>query len=240
MADLQVAERLDQVREQITAACARAGRPEGSVRLVAVSKRIALPLVVAAFEAGQRDFGENRVLDVLNRQPELSAALSGRGHDPSLIAWHFIGHIQSNKSAKVAGRFSLLHGVDSLELAERISRRCLALNCTQPILLEVNIAQEVQKSGLAPALVGDVAAQVAALPGLALTGLMGMARRGDSPQQLGRTFAQLRLLAEAARQASGLPLPELSMGMSNDFPIAIAEGATTVRVGSAIFGPRSA
>lgn len=240
MADLQVVQRLERVREQITDACARAGRSAGSVRLVAVSKRIPLPQVVAAYGAGQRDFGENRVQDALARQAEMAAALTEQGFDPIDLTWHFIGHLQRNKAGKVAGRFGLLHGVDSLDLAERLSRRCQADGSTQRILLEVNISAEAQKNGLAPELVPDMAARVAALPGLSLEGLMGMGRHGDSPSQLSRTFGGLRALAEAARRTTGLPLPELSMGMSGDFPIAIAEGATIVRVGSAIFGPRPA
>jgi len=239
MAGRQVAQRLDQVRERIAAACVRAGRPEGSVRLVAVSKRIALPLVVQACRAGQRDLGENRVQDALKRQKELATALAAAGLDPADIAWHFIGHLQRNKAAKAAGKFVLLHGVDSVDLAERLSRRCTADHCTQSILLEVNIAGEEQKNGLPLAAVNEAVARVATLPGLALEGLMGMARRDDSPRELGATFARLRRLVEDARSVSRLPLPELSMGMSGDFEIAIAEGATTVRVGSAIFGPRT-
>ena len=240
MAEHQVVQRLDQVRGRIATACARAGRPEGSVRLVAVSKRIPLPLVVQACRAGQSELGENRVQDALARQTELAAALAMAGLDPAGIIWHFIGHLQRNKATKAAGRFALLHGLDSLELAERLSRRCTVDNGLQPVLLEVNISGEEQKNGLAPEAVVELAGRVAALPGIALEGLMGMARRGDSPRLLGATFAGLRRLAEDARQATGLLLPELSMGMSADFEIAIAEGATIVRIGSAIFGPRLA
>ena len=239
MADLQVADRLAEVRDKITAACVRSGRPEGSVRLIAVSKKVALPLVVAACRAGQRDFGENRVQDALERQAALPPLLQAAGLAPDLAVWHFIGHLQRNKAGKAAGRFALVHGVDSLELATRLSQRGLEDGFRQRLLLEVNISGEVQKNGLDPSVVSETAAAVAALPGVSLEGLMGMARYGDSPAGLGATFARLRRLAEDARRTCGLLLPELSMGMSDDFEIAIAEGATTVRVGTAIFGSRS-
>ncbi len=238
MADLQVADRLAQVRENITAACARAGRPEGSVQLVAVTKRIALPLVVQACTAGQTHFGENRIPDALDRQPQLKNLLIDAGLDGDLPVWHFIGHLQKNKANKAAGRFAMVHGVDSLELAQRLSRRCESDGTDQPILLEVNISGEAQKNGLPPERVIEVAAEVAALPHLELRGLMGMAARDASAGLLGETFAHLRHLCEDARSTIGLPLPELSMGMSGDYEVAIAEGATTVRVGGAIFGPR--
>ena len=237
---VHVTDRLARVRERITAACAQAGRPADSVRLVAVSKRIALPLVVAACRAGQWDLGENRMQDALTRQDTLAAALEVAGLDSTSVIWHFIGHLQRNKAGKAAGRFALLHGVDSVASAERLSRRCVSDGCRQRILLEVNVTGEEQKHGLVPDQVNDTVAQLAALPGVALEGLMGMARFGDTPRGLAATFAHLRRLCEDARTISGLALPELSMGMSGDFEIAIAEGATTIRVGGAIFGPRLA
>jgi len=239
MADLQVADRLAQVRERITAACVRAGRPESSVRLVAVSKRIDLPLVVQACRAGQWDLGENRVQEALARQTALADLLTADALDPAAVIWHFIGHLQRNKAARTAGRFALIHGVDSVDLGEKLSRRCVAAGGVQPILLEVNISGESQKNGLAPDRVADAVARLAELPAVNLQGMMGMARHGDTPRRLGETFALLRRLCEDARSATGLALPELSMGMSADFEIAIAEGATTVRVGGAIFGTRS-
>ncbi len=238
MADLQVADRLAQVREKITAACAAAGRPEGSVKLVAVSKRIALPLVVQACQAGQWDLGENRVHDALERQTSLANLLTQSGLDPKAVCWHFIGHLQRNKAGKAAGQFGLIHGVDSVSGAERLSRRCVADGCRQDILLAVNISGESQKHGLAPDATADAIAQTTELPGVSLQGLMGMGARDATPGQLSDSFALLRRLCEDARTSSGLALPEISMGMSNDYELAIAEGATTVRVGSAIFGRR--
>lgn len=234
-----VSANLDAVRGRIAAACARAGRPADGVRLVAVSKRIADELVVAACAAGQWDLGENRIQDALPRQEEIAALLRARGLDPASLRWHFIGHLQSNKARRAQGRFVLLHGVDSLQLAARLSRLAAEAGGRERMLLEVNISGEAQKHGLAPADVPAAVAAVAGLPGAALEGLMGMARFGAPEAELRASFATLRRLAEAARADSGLPLPELSMGMSDDFEAAVAEGATIVRVGGAIFGPRS-
>ncbi|MCB1181843.1 YggS family pyridoxal phosphate-dependent enzyme [bacterium] len=235
-----VTDRLAAVRESIATACARAGRCASGVRLVAVSKRVPLPLVLEAARAGQRDFGENRVQDALARQDEVRTAVGGPETGAPELAWHFIGHLQRNKAARVAGRFALVHGVDSVEAAARISRRCEADGTAQALLLEVNISGEAQKDGLDPATVVDAVGAVAGLPGVDLQGLMGMARFDAETAELGRTFARLRTLAADAARQTGRPLPELSMGMSDDYEVAIAEGATIVRVGSAIFGPRPA
>ena len=238
MADRPVAERLAMVRDRITEACHRSGRPDDAVRLVAVSKRIALPMVVEACRAGQWDLGENRVVEAVNRQPELARLLEAAGLPAGNLRWHFIGHLQSNKAGKAAGRFHMLHSVDSVKLAEKLSRLASDESRTETILLEVNISGEAQKQGLATVEVADVAARIAALPGLDLQGLMGMAKYGAQEDELRTGFASLRRTAEDTRTASGLPLPELSMGMSGDFEAAIAEGSTLVRIGGAIFGPR--
>jgi pyridoxal phosphate enzyme (YggS family) len=227
------------VRERIAEACRRAGRPTDAVRLVAVSKRIPLDAVAAACAAGQWDLGENRIQEALPRQDELAALLRARGLDAAPLRWHFIGHLQSNKARRAQGRFALLHGVDSLALAARLDRLAREDGSVERILLEVNISGEAQKHGIAPGDAPAAAAEVAALPGLDLQGLMGMARYGAPATALHASFAELRRAAEQARAASGLALPELSMGMSDDFEIAVAEGATIVRVGGAIFGPRS-
>ncbi len=239
MADQLVAERLARVRDRIAEACNRAGRSPEGVRLVAVSKRIALPLVVDACRTGQWDLGENRVVEAVDRQPELARLLTEAGLQAERLRWHFIGHLQSNKAGKAAGRFHMLHSVDSLKLAEKLSRLAVDEGRTETILLEINISGEAQKQGLAPGESGDIAAAIGSLPGLDLRGLMGMAKYGSSESELRTCFASLRLLAEDARSATGLALPELSMGMSGDFEAAIAEGSTLVRIGGAIFGPRT-
>ncbi|MEN8007223.1 MAG: YggS family pyridoxal phosphate-dependent enzyme [Candidatus Krumholzibacteriota bacterium] len=240
MADPQVAANLDGVRERIAGACARAGRPGNSVRLVAVSKKIPLPLMVAACRAGQWDLGENRIPEAVERQPELARLLTEAGLPADKVRWHFIGHLQSNKAGKAAGRFHMLHSVDSLKLAEKLSRLAGEAGRTETILLEVNISAEPQKSGFSADETGEAVARIAELPGLDLQGLMGMGRYGAAEDELRSGFSSLRRLAETARSATGLPLPELSMGMSGDFEAAIAEGSTLIRVGGAIFGPRQA
>ena len=233
-----VAANLDRVREEIAAACRRAGRDEAGVRLVAVSKRIAPELVVAACRAGQWDLGENRVQDALARQDDFGPLLVEAGLPADNVRWHFIGHLQSNKAGRAAGRFALIHGVDSLRLAQRLAQSAEAAGRRESVLLEVNISGEAQKHGFLPDETVAALERVAMLPGLDVQGLMGMARFGADEKELRETFAALRRLVESGRSTSGRPLPELSMGMSADFREAIAEGATIVRVGGAIFGPR--
>jgi pyridoxal phosphate enzyme (YggS family) len=238
MADPTVASRLDEVRDRIAKACAKAGRPEDTVRLVAVSKRIPLPLVVEACRAGQWDLGENRIGEAVDRQPELDQLLRDAGLPSEKLRWHFIGHLQSNKVGKAAGRFYLLHSVDSFKLAAKLARLAGDAGRTESVLLEVNISDEVQKQGLAAEKVSETVGLISALPGLDLRGLMGMARYGASEHELRTSFASLRRIAEVTRASANLELPELSMGMSGDYEAAIAEGSTLVRIGGAIFGPR--
>ena len=234
-----VAANLDRVRAGIADACARAGRSAAEVTLVAVSKRIAPDLVLAACRAGQRDLGENRVQDALARQDDFGPLLAQAGLPADHVRWHFIGNIQGNKAGRVAGRFDLVHGVDSLRLAARLARGATDVGGIEPVLLEVNISGEGAKHGFAPEATLAALGEVASLPGLDVQGLMGMARFGADEAELRRSFALLRDLAEAGRAATGLALPQLSMGMSADFREAIAEGATIVRIGGAIFGPRA-
>jgi pyridoxal phosphate enzyme (YggS family) len=189
---------------------------------------------------GQWDLGENRIHEALDRQPELHRLLVAAGLPSAKLRWHFIGHLQSNKAGKAAGRFHLLHSIDATKLAAKLSRLAAAAGRTESILLEVNISGETQKHGLDSEEGIEAVCQIAALPGLDLRGLMGMARYGAGETELRTSFASLRRIAEGARQASGLDLPELSMGMSDDFEAAIAEGSTLVRIGGAIFGPRQA
>ena len=231
-----VADNLLRVRDRLAAACARSGRAAASVRLVAVSKRVPLELVAAAVACGQTDLGENRIQDALPRQDELAARLGPAAARD--LHWHFIGPLQANKVRKAVGRFALLHAVDTPTLAARISQVALERGLRQPVLLEVNAAREPGKFGLDPDAAVAAAVAAAALPGLDLRGMMAMARQGAPPAELGATFALVRRLAEAARAATGLALPELSLGMSDDFEIAVAEGATLVRLGTAVFGER--
>ncbi len=239
MPDVDIAANLHAVRERMAAACRRAGRDPDGVRLVAISKRIPLERVAAGVLAGQLDLGENRIQDALSRQQEVAAALiPAAGAEAPAVRWHFVGHLQRNKANKAAGRFALIHGVHSLDLADRLARKATELGVVQPVLLQVNVTAEPQKDGLAAEAVADVACRMTGLDGLQLRGLMCMARFGDPEPELRRTFARLRELRDAAAAACGQDLPELSMGMSGDFEAAIAEGATLVRIGTAVFGPR--
>jgi len=238
MTGATVTQRLEVIRERIDAACRSAGRSADGVRLVAVSKRIALPLVVEACAAGQWDLGENRVDEALDRQAALPNLLREAGLDPANLRWHFIGHLQGNKAGKAAGRFGLFHGIHSAKLAGKLARLAADDGRTEHVLLEVNISGEAQKHGVPPDQALTLLTEVASLPCLEVQGFMGMARFGAREAELREGFASLRRLAETARAETSLPLPELSMGMSGDFEAAVAEGATLVRVGGAIFGPR--
>jgi pyridoxal phosphate enzyme (YggS family) len=236
--EIDVAANLARVRQRLAKACALAGRSPDTVRLVAVTKRIPLDLVVAACRAGQWELGENRIQDALPRQQALAGMLQQAGEGARRPRWHFVGHLQRNKAGKAVGAFDLLHGVDSLRLAERLSQRAAEAELTQPMLVQVDVSREVQKHGLAVEEAVAGIASIAQLPAVDLQGLMGMAAYGASAAETAATFARLRRLAEEARGVTGLPLPELSMGMTGDFEIAIAEGSTMVRIGTAIFGSR--
>lgn len=220
-----IAENIARVRERIAQAAVRAGRKPEEITLVAVTKTVEPARIQAALEAGVRDFGENYYQEAREK-----LGLFG----PE-VRWHFIGHLQTNKARYVAGRFSLVHSLDSEELARELGRRASAIAVTQPVLIEVKLDPSATKFGVDPAVTLDLAARVAAIPGLRFCGLMGMAPILYAPQETRPYFAQLRTLFDR------LP-PEhrqvLSMGMTADFEVAIEEGATMVRIGTAIFGKR--
>jgi pyridoxal phosphate enzyme (YggS family) len=220
-----VAGRLAAVRARIDAAARAAGRDPSSVTLVAVSKTQPAEAIRAAYAAGQRDFGENYAQELVAKHAAL-ADLDG-------LRWHFIGALQRNKAKDVAPRAHVIEAVDRLELARELDKRAAAAGRTLEVLLEVNVGGEASKSGAAPADVPALVDAVRALPRLALRGLMTIPPEVDDPADARPYFAALRALA----QEHGLA--ELSMGMSHDFEAAIAEGATLVRVGTAIFGARS-
>ena len=220
---------LESVLEQITAAEAAAGRPAGSVRLLAVSKTVPAEDVAEAFACGQTCFGENRVQELATKVPVL----------PGTIEWHLIGSLQSNKAAKAAALASWIHSVDSEKLVRKISAAADSLNKTVNILFEVNSGEE-NKTGFRSS--DDLRASLEAalaLPGIQVRGLMTMAPLGSDETTLHRVFASLRAQRDALERDFGVKLPELSMGMSGDFREAIAEGATIVRIGTAIFGGRA-
>jgi pyridoxal phosphate enzyme (YggS family) len=229
-----------QVLEQIEQSATKAGRQRGDVRLIAVSKTRSLDEVRALVSLGQRDFGENTLQDAMTKIPAFEdAAIS---EEPG-IEWHFIGHLQKNKANKVPGNFRWLHTVDDLRLAEKLSAaiqrnaQAASLNC----LLQVNVSGEQSKSGLSPDQVIPFIDELfeLELPGLVWRGLMTIGVKGNDAETR-RAFAQLRKLADRIRQHTGVAeFDQLSMGMSDDYRAAIEEGATMVRVGSSIFGPRT-
>ena len=203
-----------------------AGRPADSARLIAVSKTFPAECVSEAYGFGQRAFGENRVQELSEKAPRL----------PRDIEWHLIGHLQQNKVKAALEHASWIHSVDSLSLLKRIERLAAELGVAPKLLLEVNVSGEESKFGLAPQ---DVPALLDECPSKLLAGFMTVAPLGASEAELHRIFGGLRELRDAMETRSGLKLPELSMGMSGDFEIALSEGATMIRVGTAIFGHRT-
>lgn len=212
------------VRSRIASACARAGRRPDTVTLIAVSKTFPANAVDEAIAAGITEIGENRVQEAREKRPLVQAALPA--------AWHLIGHLQSNKAKEAVRLFDVIQTVDSLELAAKIGKAAEAEGKRQEILLQVNAGDEMQKSGAPKDDVAELVAAVKAIPSLYLRGLMAIPPLG-TPEQSRPYFRELRQLRD------GLGLEHLSMGMSEDFEVAIEEGATLVRVGRAIFGSRS-
>ncbi|QGY39244.1 YggS family pyridoxal phosphate-dependent enzyme [Pseudodesulfovibrio cashew] len=226
----ELADNAAEVREALALAARRAGREPGDVTLVAVSKIKPASDVRALAEAGQMDFGENYVQEAVAKQEEL-ADLD--------LRWHFIGGLQSNKAKFVAGKFALVHSVDSAKLARALDKKALERDTVQDILLQVNIAGEVQKSGVAAEELPALAEEVMGMEGVRLQGLMTMPPFFDDPERARPVFARLRELKEALEKQLGTSLPHLSMGMTGDFVPAVEEGATLVRIGTRIFGARA-
>jgi pyridoxal phosphate enzyme (YggS family) len=229
--DAGVAGRLAAIRSRIASAALRSGRLPQAVRLLAVSKTFGADAVRAAHAAGQVDFGENRVQEALAKRAE-TADLP--------LRWHLIGPLQSNKANKVPGAFAGIQSVHSLDLLERLSRAAAAAGLVLPVLVQVDLAHETTKSGLDQADLRPLLARASDLPGVRVEGLMLLPPFSDDLEQVRPWFRRLRALRDTLL-AEGTPaeqLRELSMGMSHDFEVAIEEGATIVRVGSALFGAR--
>lgn len=226
---MSIADSLAHVRSTIAAAAAKAGRSPADVTLIAVSKGFGAEAVAEAAAAGQAVFGENRVQEAAAKIPMLSEALK----------WHMLGHIQSNKAKQAAALFDCIHSVDSVKLANALARHAASQDKRLPILLQVSVSGKESQFGIAPSEVPAVARDIAAHGSLRLDGLMSIASFTENEGQLRAEFGSLReLRAELQELIPDHPCRELSMGMTNDYAIAIEEGATIVRVGRAIFGER--
>ncbi len=223
-----IAENLQSVRMDIAESERASGRPAGSVELLAVSKTHPAEVIRQAVEAGQVLFGENRIQEAKAKIPDL----------PAKLRWHLIGHLQSNKIRQALPLFELIHGVDSVELVDEIQRIAGDLGLFPRVLLQVNVSGESSKFGFAPErLLSDVE-RISRADRVQVEGLMTIPPLAANPENSRKYFIQLRQLRERLEKEFRLPLPQLSMGMSGDYRIAVEEGATLVRVGTAIFGER--
>ena len=228
-------ERLAEVRSRIAAAAGRSGRDPDAVTLVAVVKTVAPESVAAAIALGALDLGENRV-----QEAERKIEAVGRvAPDGTPVRWHLIGHLQRNKAGRAVELFDRVHSVDRVEVAEALSRHATGAGRVLPALVEVNVSGESSKFGVAPDALEPLLERVAALPGLALDGLMTVGPAVAEAEAARPHFARLRTLRDAAERKLHLKLAVLSMGMSGDYEVAVEEGATLVRIGTALFGPRA-
>ena len=235
---MSIADRLTEIRGRIASAARSAGRDPDSVRLVAVSKTFPIESIAAAFAAGQREFGENRVQEALLKIEQALQKVD-RSADQS-IRWHLLGHLQTNKARKAAPAFAVIQSVDSVELIQKLDQAAADTRHAPELLIQVDLAGEATKFGATPAEVPRLFEAAAACRAASVVGLMTLPPAPETPEESRRWFRRLRELRDAW-QASGVPasmLRELSMGMSGDYEVAVEEGATIVRVGTAIFGSR--
>ena len=226
-----IAGNIQSVESRIAAACARARRARGEVTLVCVTKTMPVSDLQQAYDAGQRCFGENRVQEIIEKYPQL----------PEDIQWHMIGHLQRNKVKYLMDKAVMIHSVDSVQLAQTISKEAVKAGRTMDILLEVNAAGEESKFGLSYGEVLPLIREIAPLPGIHICGLMTVAPYTDDPETNRVYFKKLRDLSVDIDRESidNVSMHVLSMGMTGDFEVAIEEGATHIRVGTAIFGKRN-
>ncbi len=226
-----VKENLDLLNERINRACEKANRDPKEITLVAVTKTKPVELIKEALAAGVTHFGENRVQEAAGKIPLIT--------EP--VYWHLVGTLQTNKVKRALELFHIIESVDSLHLAREIQRRCEMMNKTIPVLIEVNTSGEKTKHGVAPEQLPEMLKEILNLPRLKVEGLMtiGPGWAVTEPEASRPCFTLLARLAEAMRQRFAIPLPHLSMGMSSDFEIGIQCGATNIRIGTALFGPRA-
>lgn len=225
-----IEENMKSVDEAIGGACGRAGRARDEVTLIAVSKTKPVSLLREAYDAGARDFGENRVQELLDKIPEL----------PSDIRWHMIGHLQRNKVKYIVDKVAMIHSVDSVWLAEEISREAVKKGVFVDILIEVNVAGEESKFGAAVWEVPKMVEEIAGMPSVRIRGLMTIAPYTEDPEENRQFFRDLKKLSVDIehKNIDNVDMSVLSMGMTGDYSVAIEEGATCVRVGTGIFGER--
>ena len=225
-----IRENLDSIEVRIKRACERSGRDRSSVHLIAVTKTKPLEMLREAYDAGQRDFGENKVQEICRKKPEL----------PDDLRWHMIGHLQRNKVRQLIGQTCMIHSVDSLRLAETISEEALKAGIVMPVLIEVNMAEEDSKFGVSAAQAETLVREASALKGIRIEGLMTIAPYTEDPETNRVYFARLKELAVdiGEKCIDNVSMGVLSMGMTGDFEVAIEEGATHIRVGTGIFGER--
>lgn len=225
---ITLADRIAAIRARMAAACARAGRDPASVRLLAVSKTRTPEEVTAAALAGLDAFGENKVQEAAAKIPSC----------PGHLHWHLVGHLQGNKVRPAVKLFETIHAVDSIPLLERVDAIAGDEGARPVVFLEVNVSGEAAKFGMSPDVVAAALDAARRLPHVSVTGLMTMPPLSEDPERARGFFRALRLLRDRCRAQTGFELPELSMGMSADFEIAIEEGATWIRIGTDLFGPR--
>jgi len=225
-----ITENINEVRKNMEEACRVSGRNPEEVSLIAVSKTKPIPMLQEAYDAGCRDFGENKVQEIMDKIDRL----------PSDIRWHMIGHLQTNKVKYIVGKVFLIHSVDSLHLAEAISKEAVKQNTTVNILIEVNVAKEDTKYGAMAEDTVSLVEKIALLPGISVKGLMTIAPYVENPQENRQYFVKLKQLAVdiKSKNIDNVHMDILSMGMTGDYMVAIEEGATYVRVGTGIFGER--
>lgn len=225
-----ITENINEVRKNMEEACRVSGRNPEEVSLIAVSKTKPVSMLQEAYDAGCRDFGENKVQEIMDKIDRL----------PSDIRWHMIGHLQTNKIKYIVGKVFLIHSVDSLHLAEAISKEAVKQNTTVNILIEVNVAKEDTKYGAMAEDTVSLVEKIALLPGICVKGLMTIAPYVENPQENRQYFVKLRQLAVdiKSKNIDNVHMDILSMGMTGDYMVAIEEGATYVRVGTGIFGER--
>lgn len=225
-----ITENISKVRKNMEEACRVSGRNPEEFSLIAVSKTKPVSMLQEAYDAGCRDFGENKVQEIMDKIDRL----------PSDIRWHMIGHLQTNKVKYIVGKVFLIHSVDSLHLAEAISKEAVKQNTTVNILIEVNVAKEDTKYGAMAEDTVSLVEKIALLPGICVKGLMTIAPYVENPQENRQYFVKLRQLAVdiKSKNIDNVHMDILSMGMTGDYMVAIEEGATYVRVGTGIFGER--